>query len=554
MKLNIYKKGAVFRLIILTVTKGGRVLLKILIVDDEVLERKVLTKIINSSLSNVMVIGEAPNGRKAIEMAKEKKPDIIFMDIKMPGIHGVQAVKEIKKFDMSIRFIMVSAFNTFEYAKEVMQLGVKEYILKPSSKQDILESFQRVADEILEERKHKEEQQSLRENLDCAVSIAQKEWVSCLLINQVQDIAFVEWSQLLGIEITYGYIMLFSLLPGKETNLTLNEKQNWYKWLKDTIKSVVKRNQYMIGPIMDTQVPVLFLCSKKTKKVDFKINALDIIRSISTLFQKNTFEAELRIGVGSPYNNAYELNQSYQEAAMALQKLIKSPNRRYLFCDQQGTPEIQIPCETRILQDEKKLLDAVRQGDENQVLFYFNLYVKNFTANKNISSLVKKSFDELFIIISRMLHEFGINYNWRPAFEESEDMSMTLEKGKTELLSVVNHVQLWRNNQAKGMLNKAKEFIETHYADSITLELVAEYMELSPFYLSKFFKDRYGMNFIDYLTEIRIQHAKEEMVDQGKSLKEICFSIGYKDPNYFSRVFKKQTGLTPTEFRRATVC
>ena len=98
-------------------------MLNILIVDDEVLERTALTKIINNSSEDVLVIGEAPNGRMAIEMAQEHRPDIIFMDIKMPGIDGVQAVKAIKKIDPSIRFIMVSAFNTFEYAKEVMQQG-----------------------------------------------------------------------------------------------------------------------------------------------------------------------------------------------------------------------------------------------------------------------------------------------------------------------------------------------------------------------------------------------------------------------------------------------
>jgi two-component system, response regulator YesN len=526
--------------------------LKILIVDDEVLERKALTKIINNSLEDVMVIGEAPNGRKAIEMAKEHRPDIIFMDIKMPGIDGVQALKAIKKMDPSIRFIMVSAFNTFEYAKDVMQQGVKEYILKPSRKQDILAGLHRVSEEILEEQKRSVEQQSLRENLDRAVTIAQKEWVSSLLMNQVQDITFDEWGQLLGVEITSGYIMLFSLVPTGKSELTVSEKQNWNTWLKDVLKSVVKKHELMIGPITESQVPVLFLCKKATEKVHFKTNAETIIDSVNNLFRKEPFKAELRIGVGLPYNHASELNKSYHEAVLALEKLLKIPNLKYLFSVKQEY--IETPSLSGVLEVEKKLLEVVRQGDVNQVLFIFDSYVKKLADNQNFKTpLLKKSFDELFILISRMLHDLGIRYERTPTVDENEDSVMIFEKGKAHLLSIVQHVQVWRNNHAKGMLHKAKEYIEKHYADSITLELVAEYVELSPFYFSKLFKDRFGMTFIDYLTEIRINHAKVEMVDQGKSLKEICFSIGYKDPNYFSRVFKKQTGLSPTEFRKATV-
>ncbi|MDR7238493.1 response regulator transcription factor [Neobacillus drentensis] len=527
-------------------------MLKILIVDDEILERTALTKIINSSSKDVMVIGEAPNGRIAIEMAMEQRPDIIFMDIKMPGIDGVQAVKAIKKINPGIKFIMVSAFNTFEYAKEVMQQGVKEYILKPSRKQDILSALERVSGEILEECKQREEQQNLRENLDRAVSIAQKEWVSTVLVNQVQDITFDEWSQLLGLEITSGYIMVFSLQPSGMTELSSSEKMNWYLWLKDTLKSVVMKQEMMVGPLTDSQVPVLFLCKKAAEKVHFKTTAQGVIDGMSGFFRKQLYNGELRIGVGLPYNYAHELNKSYHEALMALQHLVKTPDRKYLFAVKQGSAEL--PTSSGVLEIEKKLLEAVRQGDVNQVLFIFESFATMLEDDKNIKgSLVKKSFDELFILISRMLHELGISYERIPAVEETEDIMTIFEKGKAHLLAVVHHVQVWRNDHAKGMLYKAKEYIETHYADSITLELVAEYVELSPYYFSKLFKDRFGMTFIDYLTEIRIKHAKAEMVDPGKSLKEICYSIGYKDPNYFSRVFKKHTGLSPTEFRKVTV-
>ncbi|WML38029.1 response regulator [Neobacillus sp. OS1-2] len=529
-------------------------MLKILIVDDEVLERKALTKIINTSGEDVIVIGEAPNGRKAIEMAVQHRPDIIFMDIKMPGVDGVQAVKEIKKLDAGIRFIMVSAFNTFEYAKEVMQQGVKEYLLKPSSKQDILAAVERVSGEILEERRQKEEQQSLRENLERAVSIAQKEWVTSLLMNQVEDMTFDEWGQLLGVEIISGHVMLFSFQATGNTELSPTEKQTCFSWVKAAVKSIVKKYQVMIGPITDGQVPVLFLYKKATEKLHFRSNAQSFIENLLTLFNQEQFNCDLRIGVGLPYNHANELHKSYHEAVVALGQLLNMPNRKYYFCEKQGSLPTEVASASGVLEIEKKLLDAVRQGDVNQVLLTFDTFVTTLKDNPQVKApMVKKSLDELFILISRMLHDLGISNERSMVDNESDDIQVMFEKGKSQLVSIVQQVQVWRNNHAKGMLHKAKEYIEHHYDDSITLELVAEYVELSPFYLSKLFKDRFGMTFIDYLTEIRINHAKREMADPGKSLKEICYSVGYKDPNYFSRVFKKTTGLSPTEYRKVTV-
>jgi two-component system response regulator YesN len=524
-------------------------LIKILVVDDEVLERRALSKMIHQSSVDVTVIGEAANGRLAIEMAKKHRPDIIFMDIKMPGVDGVEAVKEIKKFAPEIRFIMVSAFNTFEYAKEVMQQGVKEYILKPSKKEDILASLERVAAEICEERLQKEEHENLRESLNKAVSIAQKEWVSSLLLNQVQDITFDAWGELLGVEITSGFIMLF-YLEANDGELTQAVKQTWYTWLKDTLKSEVETHEIFVGPMTESQVPVLFLCKKTDEKILFKANAQMIIESILRKFQLNSFQGALKVSVGLPYNEAAELNQSYHDAVGSMQMLLKNPTRKYSISDKLSTTEM--PVVSNLLEIEKKLLEAVRQGDVNQVLYIFDSFVARNAADENLKTAAK-AFDELFVLITRMLHDLGVSYQQTPVLNEAEDDTRMIEKAKSYLISVVTHVQVWRNDHAKSMLHKAKEFIEANYADSITLETVAEYVELSPFYFSKLFKDRFGMTFIDYLTEIRINHAKTEMENPAKSLKEICYSVGYRDPNYFSRVFKKQTGLSPTEYRKGIV-
>lgn len=163
----------------------------------------------------------------------------------------------------------------------------------------------------------------------------------------------------------------------------------------------------------------------------------------------------MRIGIGLPYTFAHELTKSYHEAVLALEELLKTPNRKFSFSSKQGTA-YEMPSDSEIMKVEKKLLDSVRQGDVNQVMLIFDSFVSKHGTLNAKPSFIKKSFDELFILISRMLHDLGINSERIPNLEDSGDIRTLLESGKTHLLAVVQHVQVWRNNHAKGMLQKQK--------------------------------------------------------------------------------------------------
>src|SRR5690625_2774321 len=135
--------------------------MRILIAEDELLERKSMKKFIETNFSTMEVVGEAVNGRKAIELAKTVQPDIIFMDIKMPGINGLEAIKQIHANDPAIKFILVSAYDTFDYAKQAMEFGIKDYILKPGKKEEIVKALLRLQQEITSERKAKKQSTAL---------------------------------------------------------------------------------------------------------------------------------------------------------------------------------------------------------------------------------------------------------------------------------------------------------------------------------------------------------------------------------------------------------
>jgi two-component system, response regulator YesN len=510
-------------------------MLTLIIVDDEPLERIALKKIISTHEPDIKIIGEAPNGRMAIEMAKEHQPDLMLMDIKMPGIDGVEAVKQIRKISPTTKFIMVSAFDTFEYAKEVMQQGVKEYVLKPSRSEDILGSIARVKEEIYAEREQKRQHERLKEHLHRAITMAQTEWLSALLLDQIQDIRFEEWSEFLGIEVDAGYVAVFSFKPSHD-NVTKEEKMRWYRWLKNYLREN-SVHEHILGVMTETKVPVLFFCQTKEERSIMKANIQSLVRPLIQQFKQTFDQTDVAVGIGLLYEDIEKINQSYHEALLALEQIPQDSHVSYAFASKQMKQDWSVK---GLLEVEKELLEAVRKGDLFQALEQFERYYETITSNH------EEKMEELFILLSRMMMELGTEYE-RRTFPSGDSLK---EAAKAELTSVVQIVQAWRNSRAKGLMMKAKEYIDEHFAEAITLEEAAEHVGLSPYYFSKLFKDRFGITFIDYITEIRMKRAKELMENPDVSVKEVCYTVGYKDPNYFSRVFKKYTGLTPSEYRK----
>lgn len=502
--------------------------MRLVIVDDEMLERKALSKMIQREMPDIHIVGEAANGRMAIQLADELNPDIMMMDIKMPGIDGVEAVREIRQKHKQIKFIMVSAFNTFEYAKEVMQQGVKEYLLKPSKQSEVLAALSRVAHEIEEERQLQEEKQSLQDSLNRALSVIETEWLSSILNDHM---SFEAWSELLGIEVKSGIIVIFSI----QDHLSKESRHKAYHMLKEWLKA---KSECVMGPVVENKIPVLLLFNSIQEKNRMKSQAIKLVRNVVSMMRDSNLS--LFAGMGLPFQTIEDLPNSYHEALLALEQRSIHYDMAYAF-----------PTETSnevflSLEKEKELIDFIKIGDRQHVMEVFELYVSELESQSEIKAV--RMLEELWIIVSRALYELGIQTS-SYIFPQNESYDQIIVVTRQHVLESAELVQAWRNSHTKGYLLKAKDYITEHFHQSLTLEEVAEHVGLSPFHFSKLFKEKYGVNFIDYVTDLRIEQAKQEMLNTNKSLKEICFSIGYKDPNYFSRVFKKKTGVAPTAYR-----
>ncbi|MBS4197167.1 response regulator [Lederbergia citri] len=509
---------------------------RILLVDDEAIERMALKKIIISWKD--AIIEEAENGRMAIVKAAEFRPDIIFMDIKMPGIDGLEATEEIKKLDNAVKVIMVTAFEAFEYARHAVRLGVNDYLLKPSSDQEIIEVLTKVTNQIERERHHRNDQLSLKDNYNRALSIIQSREITSLIVGNdaSESVAFEEnWIKVYE---KPSYVMVVEF----GDTVSGEEKQNIADFIKDQLS--ISRSQSFVGAIHLNQLPILIQPDDRENE-SIMSQSLKIGKRLIEKIQLKFAHASVKIGIGTSYEEIELFVQSYHEALFALAKTM-----RPFACTYYNHLLSENNAIDPLFELEKTLLEHIMFGkvEESRISFkkYFDALI--ITTRGNLE-LVKEKMNEFFVLLNRQMYEKKIEIMFRPKYSQTKSIYHLQELVLDKIVRTAKMVHNLHFSESEGMISKAKSYIELHYEKSITLEDVAEVVQFSAHYFSKLFKELCGMSFIDYLTEVRVNHAKELMKRQEKSLKEICFEVGYKDPNYFSRVFKRVTGFSPSDYR-----
>lgn len=476
--------------------------MKVIIVDDEIIERKAMKKFISDSFTHIEVVAEAANGRIAIEEAKKHQPDVMFMDIHMPGIDGLEAIRQISAELPQTKFIMVSAYDSFEYAKQAMMQGVKEYILKPSNKQETLESLLRVEKEITQERMLVEQ---TKQQLDETERLAKQQILIAILQNEVTaDIEALHQKLFPDAQSAYFFVITGSDL--KTASELLAEKTYLVKEQGDKL--------------------IFMLLSDKKSLHHVKADALTLARSLSK------FQPAATIGIGLPNSNLTKLSISYQQALLAATQLMEEGSVSY------GFPLLQEKEDGTVRKLEKAILEAITAGRVEQAADYFTLYYEYLIKQEK----AVQSLREWALQVKHVLEDKGVSLR---------DANVLETETKAEFINLIRYFaeKMILKGEGNDPISKAKAYIHDHYREHFSLEDVAEYVELTPTYFTKLFKDQTQQTFIDYVTDYRIEKSKELLRQTNLSLKEIAYEVGYKDPNYYSRVFKKWTNSSPKQYR-----
>lgn len=472
--------------------------MRILIAEDELLERKAMKKFIQDNFNDMTVVGEAVNGRQAIALAKDLQPNIIFMDIKMPGINGLEAIEQIHASQPAIKFILVSAYDTFEYAKQAMKFGIKDYILKPGKNEEIVRTLLRVREEILNEEKIEEERKQSEQLL--------KENVTRKLMKHPIGEETLELANQVFSDMRSGYFLVC------DAELSINMSK-----MGDVL--VDHLDQHFIMHELNGVVIILMISSNMIEKSD----QLLLARKLHIHLGGNVF-----IGIGSLCGELKELPTSYRQAYEASMQLKEAKQSKYGFASKNNQPY-------RNDQIINHISQAIEKGNYDDTLMIFK-------ENEQLLHSIDK--EKLYILIQNLFGKRNIEV---PIHSIS---SLLTNKDWYSYLEVCC-MKIQEYYQSKQSMQKAKEYIRVHYASEVTLEDVAILVNLSPNYFSNLFKEEFGETFIEQLTRIRMENARELIEENAHSLKEISFLVGYKDPNYFSRVFKRFYNSSPRNYQKS---
>lgn len=525
---------------------------KIMLADDEGIMIDSMKFIIEKEFGSECIVQFAKTGRSVIELAEEFRPDIAIMDIQMPGINGIEAMKEIRTFSKNTIFIVMSAYDKFDYAKEAIKLGVMEYLTKPMEKNKIVAAIRKAMSLIDAEREKRTNELIIKEKLETIEPIIENGFIYNILIQEHFREDIESYKSILGMESNHGYMIAVVFGDEQQGNHMTNavgsgvKMTGKYKEVREGLKEFF--NCY-VGAVMANKIAVMVSCS--SDKIDYneRIELINRARECARYLKKKT-DVSFRIGIGS-VKQLTDLNDSYQEALKALVDTTGSVAH---------ADDLPIGCEYEEnypVDLEKKLFEQVEKGDIDGSKVtagdFFDWMRETNSSNLNTIRLKVLEFvlwaEHLAYENGGFTYQLNSRDNYLPEVLGTNDLDVIKKWFIDKVADASRMVLNKQDEKSESTMEIAKDYIRNNFAKDISLDDVSRKLNISPYYFSKIFKEETGENFIEYVTNIRIDTAKELLMDKTYSMKEICSMCGYSDPNYFSRTFKKNVGVTPTEYR-----
>jgi two-component system, response regulator YesN len=519
--------------------------MNVFLVDDDEIIRKGLRSIIEKSNLNCTVTGEASDGELALQALEcSEKVDLLITDIRMPVMDGLELIKQIREQDkyQLMKIIVLSGYDEFKYVRNAFMDGAVDYILKPINKNDFLDLLKKIQSSIEYEA---EQESSRRESKQLLISNTLNRLFHYPVHDEQEEERNLKKINL-DLERQYYLVMICRI----DNFYKQNMEQMKYAGALDKIYHQIdewidKKSNFQLLQFINRNEIVYLVCSSEY------INANQISEEIyQEICQTNMDDTTYTMGVGTVYKGILNIQKAYQEAYTSVEARFYLGWNHRIEYEQIKDKIIELsynlePKLNKLIQS-IELYDYINSKKVIDEIFVDLCYVTAARFRKYINELVDllilrvKDFEEALMCCSHDYQFFLDNIN---TYNELKSFISSIIK------DVIDYIRNEREKRSKKRIELAKKYISEHYKENITLNDVADYIELNASYFSNLFKLEVGTNFSDYLLEVRMQMARTLLRNPTIKVYEIGCMVGYEDAVSFGRAFKKKVGMSPKEYR-----
>ena len=534
-------------------------MIRVVVADDEHRVCQLICQLIHWDELGMELVGTASNGVEALQMIESMHPDLVLTDIRMSGYDGMELLKRARQIDTEIEFIIISGYSHFEYAQTAIRYGVSDYILKPIREETLNETLGKVRQRYLEHQSRAEETMERRKQqvMDQA-RLRDTLWTDLELEHVLGSLE--QLNETYRYHFQEGMFQIFRIEADMTYNQDISEQyaENVMQLLHSKIAGLFQK--YVTPFCVDSEV--FCRSGKAAGIVNFQPERAGQVRdALETLINSLSMELHafeymrFHLAVGRPVPAVEQLRRCAREAELAMGERIRSHSSLFL----EKVPEnvsfdenaLYKPFSVAIrnsleLQDMEQIEHAVDQLHRGVLMYGLNGVQMLYVAR-----------DAYRLFLMSGAFEGVYHFEHRDQWEQSFFRKSALCGSHDNLYAYLaqtckNNLKdacQWLQTERMRPITRAKQYIQEHYAESISLEAISTEVGFSSSYFSTLFRKETGKNFLEYLTDVRIEQAKLLLRDTKETIETVARSVGINDYKRFSKLFKKSTGISPKEYR-----
>jgi two-component system, response regulator YesN len=530
----------------------GGIKLNVLIVDDEYLIRDGLARSIDWATLGFDIVDIAEHGLEALEMIEKTTPDLILTDVRMPFMDGLELIKSVKVRYPEICVIIISGHEEFSYAKTALQLDAFDYILKPINLIELELVIKKAILHINLLVERNREIFNIKNQILTYIPILKERFILDIIFGKLTS------NQISSNAVDFGFN------PNYYFATAFIEVDDFYCDSTDLIIESQKMLEMYFENDFNNS-PSAFICNISTHEYllllssDIQINLeADLNKVVSEILEKGKeYSLSLTISTGAPVKNLNDLLISYENALLTSNGKFMSGGNRVLFYSEL---EKQSSLNNMDSYDITDFKNALIFSDKSAIMVEFKKIRSSVLLQKQPSKIVLQLLCfNIFFECRRVLQEQGaevdaIIENPIDVFQKlvnQPSYEIMFDHLESLIIKILDYRDELRFKQYSFDVDKAKKFIKGNYKDvSLSLKSISKHINMSACYFSVIFKKETGITYINYLTNIRVEKAKDLLLNSDLKVYEVAYEVGYDNPTYFSTLFKKLTGISPFDYKK----